>query len=411
MRTRPLFALTAALVLTASASARADDPPPPDPPSDPPPAPPKDVAPPPAPPKDAPPAPPQGPPKDVAPPVDPPPDLPLIAIEETSDRALRGHLFPTPLLVDRAFVLTTAGLTSMLAVRSVPGVEVLNADGTGVPYSFTYDRSLGVTAQELDVAIAIRKVVDLDLMLRYETLLPRENVSTAVFGAASSFEARPGVRVRLLRRPSSGTLLGAHAFGVFVTGARQTPAQLFAAVAKDLVGIAGDGVRRSCLLAGDLECALGSDVDPSALSKVSRSELGAGAALTLAQGFNSYVGLQVMAGFSATKATVKSPVAEASAVPVTAIVGVAPTLDLNPIIPFGAMIEYRLRATVESAFDTTTLDHAIAATVLYTGKKELNAGLSFRANVTMSSVNFLGVNVAQPTATDLGAMASIRYFF
>lgn len=409
MRHRLLFALTAALVLTASARARADDPPPPDPPSDPPPAPPKDVAPP-APPKDVAP-PPQSPPKDVAPPVDPPPDLPLIAVEETSDRALRGHLFPTPLLVDRAFVLTTAGLTSMLAVRSVPGVEVLNADGTGVPYSFTYDRSLGVTAQELDVAIAIRKVVDLDLAIRYETLLPRENVSTAVFGAASSFEARPGVRVRLLRRPSSGTLLGAHAFGVFVTGARQTPAQLFAAVAKDLVGIAGDGIRRSCLLAGDLECALGSDVDPSALSKVSRSEMGAGAALTLAQGFNSYVGLQVMAGFSATKATVKSPVADASAVPVTAIVGVAPSLDLNPIIPFGAMIEYRLRATVESAFDTTTLDHAIAATVLYTGRKELNAGLSFRANVTMSSVKFFGVSVAQPTATDLGAVASIRYFF
>lgn len=408
-RALALAALTAAtgFILSIAAPAAAQDPPPPLPPSDAP-----------LPPPDAPPAPmppagrPEPPARDrpaspaVEPPTPPPGDAePGPRPPRDDARFLKGQTLLTPALLDSAFVATHVAIGGELGRQSDDA------------------SSFNIVTGHVQAGVSFAGRVELGLEASYAGFVVGDQNTAIQPGGQNAYDLRPGLRLRAFRSASTGTQLGLRAYGVFDSSTRLNPGRVFAEVASQLSQIAADPARFKCLTLGQLDCALvdknGKPFDLFAAMRVSRSLLGGGAAVSVAQAFNARlatqasVGLEIGHGSSSTK-----DLGTLSSTPVTFYLGVAPSFALGPSVPVALMAEYRLELVTESfsggssgavstASTNTALRHGFAGGVYYTGRPELQLGAAFKGSVTANSAD--GVAVGSTTA--LSGLVTMRYFF
>jgi hypothetical protein len=431
------FAAALAMACSAlrAAPAAAQDPPPPLLPAEPttplPPPPPSPDAPPPevatpTPPDTTPPLAPTAPtvtPKEPAP-APPPPRAPETRRE--SARTLGGLAFVSPFLIDSAFTQTHAGFGLELGHQTELGVVPPAPSSSGAVAPFQYDRSLGVTTQYLSFGFAIGERVELGFSAGYATQLSSDVDGALFFGGKSTWNLRPGARVRLIHRPSTGTQLAVHVYGDFGASAWQNPAGVLAEIATEATLFTTNPMQLACLQANNISCALTSPTfNAQVAALTNRTQYGAGATVGLAQHVAGGFGVQAAVGFEADYASVSAAGTTYGSVPVAFHVGVAPSFDLGAV-PLTLMAEYLFtlidETTVSSqmnAMDQTadtntllTLENAAVFGAYYTGRRDLTVGALFSATFDrITATGSDGTALAQPPVTRLAGQVNARYFF
>jgi hypothetical protein len=446
-RSRRLSGLLAACFALLAAPAAAQDPPPPLLPSDtPPPAPP------------APPAPAPGP--DAPPPAipgDEPPPLPAQALpvaplavpppaepvpvpsgrepkRGASARTLKGHVFPTPFLVDTAFVTTHFGLGAEIGHQSVYGVltsPFTNAMGVGTQ-SYQFDASVGVANLYASLGVAVSDRVEIGADASYSSLLGSDVNTAILYGGQYAWTLRPGVRFRLLRSTSSGTEIGLHLYGNFSSGTIQNPQAVVREIANELSTIAGNNNNQiACLGTGQLSCVFVPGFNPQSAVSTTNTVAGAGATFALAQAVSSNFGLQFALGAELGRGWNDYAGNEIASTPFVFHVGVAPSYSFGPVVPITIRAEYlftvdvvatqgvtsTMSETTADAGTITTIQHGLVGGVYFTGKSDLQLGALFTAGFTQSAQSLSNSDgsgtdtVAQAPTTTLTGQINARYFF
>ena len=384
------------LMLAAPAPASAQDPPPLLPPSDAPPA---------LPPSDAPrPLPADGPaPPAAEPPVDAAPE-PGARPSRDDARVLKGQTLLTPVLLGSAFVSTYAGIGGELGQQSDDA------------------SSFNIVTGHLQAGVSILGRAEVGVDASYAGFVVGDQNTAIQIGGQNAYDVRPGLRLRAFRSASLGTQLGLHAYGIFDSSTRLNPGRVLSEVANQLPQIAADSARTKCLARGQLDCALvgnnGQPFDVFGAMKVSRSLLGGGAAVSLAQAFNAHLGAQASIGAEIGHGSLTTKDQALGSTPVTFYLGVAPSLSLGPSVPLALMVEYRFDLVTESfsgvsssgvtvATTNTALRQGFAGGVYYTGRPELQLGAAFKGSVAANSAD--GTALASTTA--LSGLVTMRYFF
>jgi hypothetical protein len=429
IRARRVATLAAACIALATRAAAAQDPPPPMVPSEAPDAPPPLPAP------DAVPRPAEPPPPSAAPPpdsapieppaVEPPAPVEPPALREShragTAHTLKGHTFIPAVLIDSAFVETHLTLGAELGHTWEYGITLNDTNLTMINYGF------GVTAEHLSAGLAVTDRFEVGLDATYASSLASD-INTALYGSQSAWEVRPGLRIRALRSPSTGTQLGLHFYGDFSGGVRQSPQGVLTEIGNELPSLNNSNMAQSaCLAAFDLSCALTAPgYNPQTTSQYSNRQLGGGATLSLAQAFSSLFGVQAALGLEVAGRSDYAPTQTTGSSVVTFHAGLAASLDFGPTVPLVLMGEYRFTFINETAAVTPTFDagigevftHAVSAGLYYTGRRDFVVGAILNATFTTSGVNGFDddnpddpQSTANPPVTTLSGQVSATYFF
>jgi hypothetical protein len=336
---------------------------------------------------------------------------------------LRGHPFVTPVLIDSAFTQTHVGVGVELGHRWDYGTISVYPP-TGAPYVFQFDQSTGLASQYLSLGVAIADRFEIGFDGSYTSQLAGDPSSSLVFGAKSAWTFRPGVRIRILRSPATGTQLGVHVYGDFAGESQTSPAGLLGEIAVEAGAIAASMPRTNCLGAGDLSCALTSTTfDASGASSTTRTLLRGGATLSLAQGAASIFGVQAALGLEAGHRNVTHAGSTVGSTPVTFHAGAAPSFDFGRVgVPIALMAEYlftRISEAAAASSDTmgvdgtsTTYQNDLVFGAYYTGRADLTVGALLRYTVVASSTSYSdGTSAVGAPVRILAGQVAARYFF
>ncbi len=382
---------------------------PPPAPSTPPPAS-TEVTPPPLPPA-APPSPKAAPAPPPRPPVEPPRAPPASSLDDARTR--KGHRFLFPALIDAPFVTTSVRLATEIGAFAQRGVSATPAiDTPFVSSPVIYDRDPRFVQMHFGGGVALNQVFGLEFDGTYSALVGGNLESAFLYGTSSGDDLRPGARVRILRLEGLGTQIGARVHALVQHQTRVRPASLLEEVAKE--NRMGSNAQRSeCLAAGDFTCAFAEGFSAAEAARISRAQYGGGFSVSAAQPLGARFGVVATLGADFATAKLTSLVAgSVSSTPVSVHVGVAPSVDLAPTLPLGAMIEYRLLHTNESFSQSAnapggsfkTDQHSVAAGLYYTGRTDLQLGMIFAGAFTTSSSS-------EPLVALLTGRLAARYFF
>jgi hypothetical protein len=337
---------------------------------------------------------------------------------------LKGHSFVTPALIDSALVQTHVGLGVELGRRWDYGTLSIYSPPMGAqPYSFQFDQSTSVASQYLSLGVAVADRFEIGFDGSYTAQLAGDPNSSLVFGDKSAWTFRPGVRIRILRSPATGTQLGVHVYGDFAGESQTSPVGLLGEIARDAGAIAASPQRMNCLGAGDLSCALAnSTFDASGAASTTRTRLSGGATLGLAQTFASIFGFQAALGLEAGHRNVTDAGGTVGFTPVTFHVGAAPSLDFGRAVPIALMAEYLFTVTREAPTTSSdalgvdgtsvTLQHEFVFGAYYTGRADLTVGALFRFTDITSTTSYSDIpSVSGPPVRILAGQVAARYFF
>ena len=446
---RPRWAAgTALLIALAPCAAFAQDPPPPMLPGEVP-APPPEA--PPAPSPDAPPAfapapspgplpapsPPPASASPSAPPAEPPPPPEPPSRDRghsTASRSVNGYVFPTPLLIDSAFLTTHVGLGAEVGHYWAFGQDPqfvtpnngLNMSGTDIPY----DLSMGYTTEYVSLGLAPWERVGLTLDASYTSYIASDINGAVLNGSQYAWDIRPGLRFRLLHSRSSGTQIALHLYGDFSSSSQVNPQPALVTIGNQL---------NACIMAnnnlgggGQMSCPFSN----LPATTTSHTVVGGGGALSLAQAFNSTFGLQAAAALEVGYGWLDAQGSQINSTPVNFHVGIAPSINLGPSAPLSIMAEYLLTVGYEptigilpsslqsemtpDAGATTTFTHQFAVGLYYTGRSDFTVGGLFTATVSSSQTSSTAddsngdANVQtfdNPPVRAVGAQVNARYFF
>jgi hypothetical protein len=426
----------AVCIVLAAHTAAAQDPPPPMLPSDTP-EPVKPDAPPPAPPPEAPPSalPPPAPSPQAwstptpLPEAAPPAEAPT-ARRGTAARTLKGHTFPTPFLLDTAFITTHVGLGVELGHQWNYGAFTGAQSAMGSETTYQYDQSISVTTEYLSAGLALNEKTEIGVDASYSSVMGSDVNTAILYGGQTSWNLRPGARFRLLHSASTGSQLSLHLYGNFGSGAQQNPLGVIGEIAAEINTVAQTG-NTTCLAAGELACALtGKGYNAQTSVSTTRTAVVGGATFSLAQAVSSLFGLQFSLGAEAGHAWLTVPgnggmqnisvgSTEIGSTPFAFHVGMAGSLDFGPTVPLALMGEYLFTVNYEPTEGTasdsgaiTTLQSGLVAGAFYTGRSDFVLGALFTATFSQGAVGFDdGSSDSLAPTTIVTGQVTARYFF
>lgn len=396
--------------------------PPAAPPSAAPSAPPPEAAPPPAPaPAAAPSAesPKTEPPKEVAPPI-----RGMVEGEtvELGARTLKGHTFAIPLLNDTPFVPTFFGVGTELGFYNQPGLKIPYIDETGATKKFVYDANAGFLRERFGLGIGLFDVAQIGVDADYIALVGANAESIFLFGGRTAFDVRPGARFRIARFEKTGTQIGVHGYGIVDGGIQLAPQGLLVEVVQALDKLVSSDKRIRCLAAGNFKCAFPS-IDVFGSMDVRQNEYGGGGSFNIAQALGRHLGAEATVGIELSAPDISNKnFGTITSTAFNVYGGVAPTLNLFPILPVGGMLEYRIdfrsesvdknkKAGIPAGYSETALNHGVAAGLFYTGRRDLMLGWILNGNFLRQAEQAGRKSSEQPLAAILTAQFTMRYFF
>ncbi len=349
---------------------------------------------------------------------------------ETGGRTLVGHTFLVPTFIDHAFTTTVFSVGTGLGLYSQPNNSGIDP-ATGK--SFTYDVNMGFIDERFAFGWAPVEQVQIHLDSRYVAIVGGNEQGILLFGGKTSYGFQPGLRVRLWRGKESGTQLTLHAYGRIEGGIQLRPAGLLEALAAQVEALKTDPAAQSkaaaCLAAGNFGCALPSVSDPLGSMTRTDATYGGGGALNLAQALGRYAGAQFSGGASVGSSTLKLKALdrtaitladyELSSMPWELHLGLAGTLNFAPSVPLGLKAEYQFMRTSESfkingadtALSRVQTDHAVAAGIYYTGRRDLQLGWFVAGIFTKSTLADSNTPADEPGRAILTGQFEMRYFF
>ncbi len=342
--------------------------------------------------------------------------------ERWGARTLSGHTFPLPLLIDHPFVATHFGVGTEVGFYSQPGLGLEYVDETGREQTFTYDANAGFLRERLALGIGLFETFELSVDADYLAFVGANEGTIFLFGGRTAYDVRPGVRGRILRASRTGTQLGGRAYAILSEGIQIQPQGLLVTLVQQIAALAASERRTTCLVAGDFACAF-PDLDLAAAIQVIHTRYGGGASVSAAQPLGRHVGVLGTVGLEVARARSSNvSFGNLYSTPLDFYAGVAPSLDLEPYAPIGAMVEYRVdvesipyeenrSAGVPAGYGETNLNHAVAAGLFYTGRRDLQLGLVLSASFLNQSAQAGPRSTVQPLAAIVTAQFTVGYFF
>jgi hypothetical protein len=384
------------------------------PPSAPPPAPPASSAPSPPPPPASTPAPEPPPPAHEPPPApaEPVPTPPPPARAPDEARSLKGHAFLYPALIEAPFVTSSIRLATEIGAFAQRGVSATSSiDTPFVSSPVIYDRDPRFVQQHFGVGVAVSQYLGFDFDGSYAALVGGNEQSAFLYGSSSGDDLRVGTRIKILRLAGLGTQIGARVYGLLQNNTRLRPASLLEEIARENK-TGTDATRNECLAAGDFSCAFAKGFSASDALRISRAQYGGGLSVSAAQPLGTRFGIIASLGADFSAAKLTSLAGNVSSTPISVYAGLAPSVDLAPTLPLGAMLEYRILHQNESFSGSNNApggsagsdQHSVAAGVYYTGRPELQLGFIFAGTFTTTSNT-------EPLTSVLSGRLSARYFF
>jgi hypothetical protein len=374
----------------------------------------------------------------ASPPAAPPPPAPTDEIKgmvpgETADdggRTLNGHTFILPTFVDNAFTTTLFSVGTGLGLYSQPNnIGVDSSTGK----TFTYDVNMGFIDERFAFGWAPVEQVQLHLDSSYIAIVGGNEQGILLFGGKTSYAFQPGLKVRLYHGKESGTQIALHGYAKIAGGIQLRPAGLLEAMAAQVAALKNDPTAQAnaaaCLASGDFGCALPSVSDPLGSMTRTDSTYGGGGALSVAQALGKYAGAQLSAGATAGAATLKLKALDKSSITLADVtlssvpwdfhLGLAGTLNFAPTVPVGLKAEYQFTRTSESfqvngadsGLSRVQVDHAVAAGLYYTGRRDLQLGWFLAGVFTKSTLSDSGTPADEPGHAILTGQFEMRYFF
>jgi hypothetical protein len=352
----------------------------------------------------APASPPAGAQPDGRPPPDQSRNLPPGESERSGSRTLNANTFQRPVFLDSAFVGGYFG------------------DGTRIGFAtetFGPKQQYNIAAifENLSFGIPIGKRLQFAFDGNYNALFGTDTTSLFAFGGSFGFDLDPGLRFMILRSDSTGSVLSLHGSAIIAYSPGVSPANLITILGQDLTGITSNQHRLQCLLKLKFQCAFPGIKNILAAIETSSTSFGGEFTINYAQALGRYAGLQATGGvkaedssFSAYFGTKQS---SSSSVPFTVEGGIGPSLNFYPQVPLGIQFEYLAQFATEASGGnaTNSLTHNLAAGFYYTGRRDLQLGLS--GTVTIENQTTTATSGASATATlnyYTGAFGLYYYF-
>lgn len=326
----------------------------------------------------------------------------LTAIE--NPRALGGFVFQPPATLGGPFITnhirvdTSMGMVKKDAVT--PHIEIPGGPAT-------YDLRLGAIQERASVGIALTPRLGLNLDGAITSFGGSNSQSALHVGSGVAFEARPGLKIGLVNDQNRGIAVGMQAYGIAVQAMGMSPAGMISGMAK----------QASSLLQGQAQ--LGADITEGA--RIDKSMLGGGMSLSAAKNIGKHVGLQMEVGGEASRVAGGNAVqGRIEATPRTIFAGTAASIDLSPIVPVGAMLEYRLDHSVIPVVESSSARvsagdvgrstmHRLSGGLYYTARKNLALGVAGTYGLARGKMP--GAPSTGKPAQLVGGRLTVGYFF
>ncbi|MBK9259280.1 MAG: hypothetical protein IPM54_05530 [Polyangiaceae bacterium] len=317
---------------------------------------------------------------------------------EGNPRALGGFVFQPPTMLEGPFITSHIRTeTAMGAVRQravKPDVQI-----PGAPTS--YDLRVGALQQRTSVGVALSPNLSLGLDGGVTSYGGMNSPSALQAGSGVAFDARPGIKVGLVNDQDDGIAVALRAYGMAAQVMGSRPAGIIEARAQR--GVTQQAV--NAVEAGRVEMSL----------------VGGGVSLSAAKNIGRHAGVQVEIGGEGSRVTGGNAIqGRIDSQPRTLYAGTAASIDLSPIVPVGAMVEYRMDRSVvpvaaSSKADVTAGDtgqsnmHRVSAGLYYTARSNLVLGVA--GTYGLARGNMPSAPATPKPARIAGGRLTVGYYF
>jgi hypothetical protein len=237
-----------------------------------------------------------------------------------------------------------------------------------------YNLRIGAVEQRLSVGLALAPNLSLGLGGAIVSYGGANGQSAFHAGSGVAFDARPNLKVGLVNDKNLGIAVAVQGYGIAARGMGMRPAGLVEGLARMVRPRAQQVQLRG--------------VDIAAGGRVDTRVLGAGLGLSAAKNIGKHVGVQKEVGGEASRVASKDAAqGSVRASSRTVFAGTAASVDLAPIAPVGAMVEYRMDHSVIPVTESSKANvsagdvgrvsmHRMSAGLYYTARKNLALGVS-----------------------------------
>jgi hypothetical protein len=336
----------------------------------------------------------------------------------TSPRELGGFVFQPPALLEGPFIASQISMDTSAGMLKKDAVTPRSAIPGGPA---TYDKRVGALQHHVRLGYALLPNLGLGLDATATMIGGANNQSALQVGNVVAFDLRPSAKIGLLNDQQHGIAVGVRAYGIAVRAMGMRPAGLIDGAAREARSILQEPARIACLVRGDAACALRGGADIAEGARIDKSMLGGGLSVSAAKNIGQYVGVQVEIGGEASHLVGGNEVrGRVDATPRTIYAGTAASVDLAPIAPVGAMVEYRMDHTVVPVNESTNPRlaagdvgrsemHRVSGGIYYTAKRNLALGVVGTYGIVRG--NMPGAPSTGVPARLMGGRLTVGYYF
>lgn len=322
---------------------------------------------------------------------------PQQATAKENPRALGGFVFQPPATLEGPFITNHIRMETGLGALQKDAVEP-EVSIPGAPA--TYDLRLGFLQQRANVGLALTPNLSLGLDGNIIGYGGANNQSALMIGSGVGFEARPSFKIGLVNEQNIGVAVSVRAYGIASRAMGLSPAGMLDVKA----GLAG--TQRAA---------------DTAERGLDMNALGGGVSMSAAKNIGKFVGVQMEVGGEGSRVTGgKAGQARIDAPARTLYAGTAASVDLSPIAPVGAMLEYRIDSSVISGIANTKASastgeemrsnmHRMSAGVYYTARENLVLGAV--GTYALARGNAPGASAVAGPARVAGGRLTVGYYF
>jgi hypothetical protein len=315
-------------------------------------------------------------------------------------RALSGFVFQPPMMLEGPFVTNHVRVDTGMGMLRQDGVA---SDGTIPGAPATYDLRLGALEGRTSLGFALTPKLGLRLDGSILAARGANSQSGLHLGSAVAFEVSPGLKFGLVNNQDLGIAVALRAYGIASQSMGMRPT------------VMSDGSTTQGRT-------LAKNTAPSVTMAHSETSMaGGGVSLSAAKNIGKHVGAQMEVGSEISRNVVTDTVdGRVGTNTRTIFAGTAASMDLSPIAPVGAMVEYRIDHSVTPVIESTdasvstgtvgrSIMHRMSAGLFYTAQKNLALGVVGTYGLVRGTA--LGATSMGKPAHLAGGRLTLGYFF
>jgi hypothetical protein len=311
-----------------------------------------------------------------------------------------GFVFQPPMSLEGPFVTNHVRVDTGMGMLRQNGAA---SEGTIPGAPSTYDLRVGALEGRTSLGFALTP--NLGFRLDGSILAARgANTQSALhLGSSVAFDVSPGLKFGLVNDQDRGIAVGLRAYGIASQAMGMRPT-----VMSDVSTTQGPSQYK--------------DTAPIVtMAHTETSTAGGGISASAAKNIGKHVGAQMEVGGEVSRVVVTDTVdGRVGANTRTIFAGTAASVDLSPIAPVGAMVEYRFDHSVTPVIESTDPSvstgtvgrsnmHRMSAGVFYTAQKNLSLGVVGTYGLTHGAA--LGATSMGKLAHVAGGRLTVGYFF